>query len=332
MNRRDEKIRLKGVYMRTGHVSVLAILFLIMAAAPLSAQLKKVRFSTTGISISDLPFKVAQLKGFWREEGLDVEVILIRGAVGMQALLGGSVDYTSASGSTIAAAVRGLPVKLVFISSAKPMFELVSQAQIKSVQDLKGKIVGISSRGGSNDLMMQLILQKNGLVPNKDVTTIIVGAQDETVIALRTGRIAAALLTPPRNFMLQRDGFNGLAYASDYLPTFGNGGIGVTDEKIKTNPAEVLAIVRGTVKGLQYSMKNRAEMIKMMPGYLGVKDPTLVDQLYDLYLTRQSLDGSVDENWMRGSIEFTQKTLGGAVKEIPASQVFDFSFVQKAVR
>jgi NitT/TauT family transport system substrate-binding protein len=307
-------------------------LFFLTGVAPLSAQLKKVRFSTTGISISELPFKVAQVKGFWREEGLDVEVILIRGAVGMQALLGGSVDYTSASGSTIAAAVRGLPVKLVFISSAKPMFDLVSQPQIKSVQDLKGKIVGISSRGGSNDLMMQLILQKNGLAPNKDVTTIIVGAQAETVIALQTGRIAAALLTPPRNFMLQRDGFNRLASASDYLPTYGNGGIGVTDEKLKTNPAEVLALVKGTVKGLQYSLKNRGEMIKMMPGYLGVKDATLVDQLYDLYLTRQSLDGSVDDPWMRGAIEFTQKTLGGAAKEVSPSQVFDFSFVQKAVR
>ena len=318
--------------MRTGYFSVIVVLFLTMAASPLSAQLKKVRFSTTGISISDLPFKVAQLKGFWREEGLDVEVILIRGAVGMQALLGGSVDYTSASGSTIAAAVRGLPVKLVFISSAKPMFELVSQAQIKSIRELKGKIVGISSRGGSNDLMMQLILQKNGLAPNKDVTTIIVGAQDETVIALRTGRIAAALLTPPRNFMLQRDGFNGLAYASDYLPTYGNGGIGVTDEKIKTNPTELLALVRGTVKGLQYSLKNRAEMIKIMPDYLGVKDPALVEQLYDLYLTRQSVDGSVDDHWMRGAIDFTQKSLGDAAKEAAPNQVFDFSFVNKAAR
>ena len=318
--------------MRIRYVPFLIVLFLTMAASPLSAQLKKVRFSTTGISISELPVKVAQLKGFWREEGLDVEVILIRGAVGMQALLGGSVDYTSASGSTIAAAVRGLPVKLVFISSAKPMFELVSQAQIKSIQELKGKIVGISSRGGSNDLMMQLILQKNGLAPNKDVTTIIVGAQEETVIALRTGRIAAALLTPPRNFMLQRDGFNRLAYASDYMPTYGNGGIGVTDEKIKTNPTEVLALVKGTVKGLQYSLKNRAEMIKIMPDYLGVKDPALVEQLYDLYLTRQSLDGSVDDPWMRGAIEFTQKTLGGAAKEVTPSQVFDFSFVQKVAR
>ena len=316
--------------MSIKYVRFLVPLSLLIGVSPTWAQLKKVRFSTTGISISELPFKVAQLKGFWREEGLDVEAILIRGAVGMQALLGGSVDYTSASGSTIAAAVRGLPVKLVFISSSKPQFELMSQPQIKSVQELKGKIVGISSRGGSNDLMLQMILQKNGLTPNKDVTTIIVGAQEESVIALRTGRIAAALITPPRNFILQRDGFNRIAYSGDYMSTYANGGIGITDEKIKTNPSEVLAFVRGTIKALQYSMKNRAEITKIMPGYLGIKDPALVEQLYDLYLTRQSVDGSVDENWMKGAIEFTQKTLGGAAKEIPPSQVFDFSFVQKA--
>jgi ABC-type nitrate/sulfonate/bicarbonate transport system substrate-binding protein len=313
-------------------IRILALILVIAGAAPTFAQTKKVPFSTTGISISELPFKVAHVKGFYREEGLDVETILIRGAVGMQALLGGSVDYTSASGSTIAAAVRGLPVKLVFISSSKPQFELVSQPQIKSIQELKGKVVGISSRGGSNDLMMQLILQKNGLVPNKDVTTLIVGAQAETVIALRTGRIHAALLTPPRNFMLERDGYNRIAYSGDYMATYANGGIGVTDEKIKSNPGEVLAMVRATIKGLRYSMQNRSEMVNLIPGYLGIKDPSLVDQLYDLYLTRQSVDGSVDESWMKGAIEFTQKTLGAAVQEIPPHQVFDFSFAQKAAR
>src|SRR5262249_26627859 len=186
--------------MRIGYITVLVVLFLTIGATPLAAQLKKVRFSTTGISISDLPFKLAQLKGFWREEGLDVETILIRGAVGMQALLGGSVDYTSASGSTIAAAVRGLPVKLVFISSSKPQFELISQPQIKSVQELKGKIGGISSRGGSNALLMKITQKKKGLTQKKAATPLIVGPKEETVIPLRTGPTAAPLLPPPRNF------------------------------------------------------------------------------------------------------------------------------------
>ena len=308
------------------------ILILLISVSSASAQLKKIRFSTSAISISELPFKVAQLKGFWREEGLDVETILIRGAVGMQALLGGSVDYTSASGSTIAAAVRGLPVKLVFISSAKPQFDLMSQPAIKTVQELKGKIVGISSRGGSNDLLLQMILQKNGLVPNKDVTLIIVGGQEESALALRAGRIAAALMTPPRPFMLQREGFNRIAYTGDYMATYPNGGIGVTDEKIKNNSGEVLAFVKGTIKALQFSRQNRAEMLKIMPPYLGIKDAALIEQLYDLYLTRLSVDGSTDESWMKGAIEFTQKSLPGSAKDVPPNQVFDFSFVQKSVR
>lgn len=318
--------------MRITLAPILGVLMFLVGTASAPAQLKKVRFSTSAISISELPFKVAQLKGFWREEGLDVETILIRGAVGMQALLGGSVDYTSASGSTIAAAVRGLPVKLVFISSAKPQFDLMAQPAIKSVQELKGKIIGISSRGGSNDLMTQLILQKNGLVPNKDVTLIIVGGQEESALALRTGRIAAALMTPPRPFMLLREGFNRIAYTGDYMATYPNGGIGVTDEKIKSNPGEVLSFVKGTIKALQFSRHNRAEMLKMMPPYLGIKDPVLIEQLYDLYLSRLSVDGSTDESWMKGAIEFTQKSLPGAAKEVSPSQVFDFSFVQKSVR
>ena len=111
----------------------------IAAASPVSAQLKKVRFSVSAASIAEVPFRIAHIKGFYRDEGLDVEMIFIRGAVGMQALLGGSVDYTSASGSTIAAAVRGIPVKLVFIASAKPQFDLVAQPQIRSVARSEGQ-------------------------------------------------------------------------------------------------------------------------------------------------------------------------------------------------
>ncbi len=318
--------------MRRKHLPVLVVLALLLGASPLFAQAKKIRFSVSAISIAEIPFKIAQVKGFYREEGLNVEVILIRGAVGLQALLGGSVDYTSASGSTIAAAVRGLPVKLVFVSAAKPQFDLVAQLEIRSVQDLKGKIVGISSRGGSIDLLTQIILQTNGLTPNKDVTSIVVGGQEDTALALRAGRIAAALLTPPRPLLLQREGFNRIAYSGDYMSTYPTGGIGVTDEKIKTNPSELLAFVRGSLRGLQFARQNRSESIKIIGEYLAVKDSALNEQIFELYLNRLSANGSADEAWMKGAIEFTQKSLGGVDKEVSPGQVFDFSFVQRAAR
>jgi NitT/TauT family transport system substrate-binding protein len=318
--------------MRFKAIVLFAAIVSVTAVSPLSAQLRKVRFSVSAASIAEVPFRIANIKGFYRDEGLDVEVILIRGAVGMQALLGGSVDYTSASGSTIAAAVRGIPVKLVFIASAKPQFDLISQPQIRSIADLKGKHLGISSRGGAVDLLTQLIVQKNGLVPNKDVVSLVVGGQEDTVLALRTGRIAAALLTPPRPLILQREGFNRLAYSGDYMPSYPSGGIGVTDEKVKNNPNDVLAFVKGSVRGLQFARHNRAETIKILSDYFNIKDKTLSEQFFELYLSRLPADGSADEAWMKGAIDFTQKSLGGPEKEIPPSRVFDFSFVQKAVR
>src|ERR1051326_7071046 len=178
--------------MRSRHLSFLVLLVFFLATPPLFAQSKKVRFSVSAISIAEVPFKLAQVKGFYRDEGLNVETILIRGAVGLQALLGGSVDYTSASGATIAAAVRGIPVKLVFIGSGKPQFGLMGQKESSSVAELRGKLVGISARGGAIDLLTQAILQKNGLTPNKDVTSIVVRGQEETALALRTGQIGRA--------------------------------------------------------------------------------------------------------------------------------------------
>ena len=312
-------------------LSILALVLLV-TPTPAFSQLKKVRFSVAAPSIAEMPFRIAQTKGFYRDEGLDVEVIFIRGAVGMQALLGGSVDFTSASGSTIAAAVRGIPVKLVFTASAKPQFDMVALKEIRSMADLKGKYVGISSRGGAVDLLTQLMVQKHGLVPNKDVTSLVIGGQEDTVLALRTGRIAAALLTPPRPLMLAREGFNRIGYSGDYMPTYPSGGIGVTDDTIKNKPNELYAFVKASVRGLQFARQNRAEGKKILTDYFAIKDPALADQFFELYLSRLPVNGSADEAWMKGAIEFTQKSLGDAAKEAAPHQVFDFSFVNKAAR
>jgi len=316
--------------MKKMGLSSLVLLFAIFAASPVPAQLKKIRFSASSIAVTELQFKIAQLKGFYRDEGLDLETILIRGAVGLQALLGGSVDYSSAAGALIAAAVRGVPVKLVLIVNTKPQFDLVGQPEIKTIQQLKGKFIGISSRGGAVGLLTQLILTKNGVTPNKDATLLVIGTPEELALALRTGRIAACLLTPPRQLILYREGFSKLAYSGDYLTAYPSGGIGATDEKIKTNPAEVLAFVRASLRGLQYYTQNRADSIEMLSRHLGIKDPSLAGEAYDLHISRLGAIGTLDDAWMRGAIDFTKKSLG-VTKDIPSNQVFDFSFVEKAL-
>lgn len=311
----------------TGMFALLACVFMSPNAF---AQLKKIHFSTTSIAVTELQFRIAQIKGFYREEGLDLETLLIRGSLGMQALIGGSVDYASAAGSIIAAAVRGMPVKLVLIVNAKPQFDLVGQPDVKLVPQLKGKIVGISSRGGAVDLLTQMILAHHGLTPNKDVTSIVIGTPEELATALRTGRIAACLLSPPRQLMLYREGFSRLAYSGDYLTSYPSGGVGATDEKIKNNPGEVLAFVRASLRGLQYYAQNRGESIELISKYLGVKDLSLAAEVYDLHLSRLGGFSYLDDAWMRGAMDFTKKSLNVA-REVPPTQVFDFSFIEKAL-
>lgn len=315
--------------MRKRPAGIFTLICLIFAASPAVAQLKKIRFSTTSIAVTELQFRIAQLKGFYRDEGLDLETILIRGAVGMQALLGGSVDYSSAAGALIAAASRGAPVKLVLIVNSKPQFDLVAQPEIKAIPQLKGKLIGISSRGGAVDLLTQMILTQNGLTPNKDATLLVIGTPEEMAMALRTGRIAACLLTPPRNLILYREGYHRLAYSGDYLVTYPSGGVGVTEEKIKANPAEVFSFVRASLRGLHFYTHNRAESIEIMSKHLGIKDRSLAGEVYDLHLSRLGGMSYLDDAWMRGAIDFTKKSLGVA-KEIAPGQVFDFSFAEKA--
>ena len=302
----------------------------VLAAAPAPAQLKKVRLSATSVAVTELQFRIAVLKGFYRDEGLDVEIILIRGAVGMQALLGGSVDYTSAAGSIIAGAARGVPVRLILVVNTKPQFDLVGQPDLKSVSQLKGKIVGISSRGGAVDILTQTILAQHGVTANKDATLIVIGSPEELVTALRTGRIAACLLTQPRQLILYREGFSRLAYSGDYLNSYPTGGVGTTEEKIKNNPAEVLSFVRASLKGQQYFAQHRSESVDLISKYLGIKDPSLASEVYDLQLSRLGGLSYLDDAWMRGAIDFTKKSMG-LTKEIPLSQVFDFSFAAKAL-
>jgi ABC-type nitrate/sulfonate/bicarbonate transport system substrate-binding protein len=159
---------------------------------------------------------------------------------------------------------------------------------------------------------------------------IVIGTPEELATALRTGLIAACLLSPPRQLILYREGFSKLAYSGDYLTSYPSGGIGATEEKIRTNPNEVFAFVRASLKGLQYYKQNRIEAIDSIQKYLGIKDPTLAAEVYDLHTSRLGGFSYLDDAWMRGAIDFTKKSMG-ITKEVSPNQVFDFSFVEKVM-
>ncbi|HUF41725.1 MAG TPA: ABC transporter substrate-binding protein, partial [Verrucomicrobiae bacterium] len=117
--------------MLTKIITLLAFVAASFSATDGSAQLKKFRLAIPTVDIVTLPLKMTQAKGFYQKEGLEVVIILIAGALGVRAVLGNSVEFSTASGSILAAA-RGVPVKLVSVITAKPTFDLISEAKIQS--------------------------------------------------------------------------------------------------------------------------------------------------------------------------------------------------------
>ena len=317
--------------MLSAIASVIIFLCLLLSASPGFAQLKKVRLAIPTVDIVTLPLKMAQAKGFYQKEGLEVEIILIAGALGVRAVLGNSVEFSTASGSILAAAARGVPVKLVSVITSKPTFDLISEQKIQNFQQLKGKLVGISTRGGTFEHITRLILERNSLNPDKDLTILALGRQDDIHLALKAGRISAAIFSPPRSLMLYRDGFHKLAVSGDYLPHYPIGGLGVTDELIKSNPAVIQSFVTATLRGIAYYRQNRAESIKFIAKELRMPDESLAAQMFDWHQTVLADEGRPSQAWINGVLDFTRKSLElGA--PVSAEQVFDFSFLAKASR
>ncbi|HEU5464338.1 MAG TPA: ABC transporter substrate-binding protein [Candidatus Binatia bacterium] len=313
-------------------IALLVLCFAVsLDPGPSFAQLKKARLAIPTVDIVTLPLKMAQAKGFYQKEALEVEIILIAGALGVRAVLGNSVDFSTASGSILAAAARGVPVKLVSVITSKPTFDLISESKIQSFQQLKGKLVGISTRGGTFEHITRLILEKNGLHPDKDVTILALGRQDDIHLALKAGRVSAAIFSPPRSLLLYRDGFHKLAVSGDYLPHYPIGGLGVTDELIKNNPALIQAFVKATLTGIAYYRQNRSESIRYIAKELGLPDESIAAQMFDWHQTVLAGDGRPETAWINGVLEFTRTSLELSAP-LSAGQTFDFSFVENARR
>jgi ABC-type nitrate/sulfonate/bicarbonate transport system substrate-binding protein len=317
--------------MKTKLLAALVVFLAVdLGAHDLFAQLKKVRLSLPSRGTNSILYGLAAEKGFFREEGLEVEQINMRGSLGVKALIGGDVGYSAASGSIITAALRGLKVKLVSVLSPTPIFRMIAQKNIDSIKDLKGKVVGLSSRGGTLDHLTRIMLEKNGLVPEKDVTLVVVGGQQVIWNAIRTDRIGAALVNLPGYLILGKEGFRDIGAARDYFAYHPTGGLGVADEKIAKDRDEVVAFIRATLKARKLYLDDRAAGIKATIKHGGLTDESLAAATYDEYKHDLSPDGLADEKWMKQAMDFILKVTKTKEKIAP-SQVFDFSLTREAL-
>jgi len=306
---------------------LLSIAFLLLFAPfRLAAQPSKIHVSAPSKSLTWFPAHLTREKGFYRAEGLDVDFVVMKPQVALQALIAGDVGYTTALGSTMRAGVRGLPLRVVMTIADKPLFALMARPGINSVEELKGKLVGISSFGASSDTLARAVLRRYKLDPNRDVKILALGGGTNRIAAMKSGAVDAALIEAPYNVMLEREGFRKILFVGDLIPS-PLAGFGTTLEKIRKQPDEVQQLVRATLRGIQYAKTNKQESVRAIMKWADM-DQSFAEGSYEMAVTSWSNTGAANPQGVQIAME--EIKIEQKLETLPdPSRAFDWSFVQR---
>jgi ABC-type nitrate/sulfonate/bicarbonate transport system substrate-binding protein len=298
-------------------------------AAEKSAKLATVRIGYVSRSILDMPYIIARDRGLFREEGLEPELIFIKAAQTIPAMLAGGVDFGTATGTAIAAALSGVDVRVVFALTDKPSFDLIASPSITSVQQLRGKKFGVTAFGALAEILARQILIAHK-IPADQVTFLPLGASDVTYLALKAGTIDATMLQIPQTFLAQDEGFRKLAAGADVYRAV-QGGLTTTKATISDRPELVTRMIRATQRSLRLIRNDKKYALEFIKGPyldLGKDRDRFAEQIYDAALQYYLPSGAVDEKLQREMIAVAAQRVKLA-QPVPPERVFDFSFAQK---
>jgi NitT/TauT family transport system substrate-binding protein len=305
-----------------------ACFIVFLCDARTSFALDTVRVAYPSMNTSVFCLIIAQKEGYLREEGLDVQLLSIRGEIAIRTALAGEVDFFTNAGSALAAGVRGVPVKIATVFQDKPGWDLIAHPEIKSISQLRGKNVAIMSPEGSLAIVAREILRKNGMDPSKDVNLVVMGGDEVRFPALQTKSVHATLFNTAMSIRAQKDGFTKLAVASDYANLI-EGGLATTTDKIKQNPDKTYRFIRAALKGLTFFANKKEPSTKYMMDALRMKDRELVNAIYDIQSSLVLRDGFSDDRVLQSMINDMKKTTK-VQRDIALADIFDLSFVKKA--
>jgi ABC-type nitrate/sulfonate/bicarbonate transport system substrate-binding protein len=291
-----------------------------------AAQLFKVAMPSTTQAV--LAFTIARDKGYYRAEGLDVELILMSAPIASRALLSGDVAVATVGGAGLPPVLRGSPLRFLFTTYNRAMFWLYAKAEIRDVKSLKGKRVGVSGIGSGPDSLLREILRQHGLDANRDVTVLSLGVMPTIYSGLQTGIVDAAMLSPPVTFKAEEAGFRELVAFPKQDLVEPQGAILVREALLQSEPGQVERFVRASYKGFLYLRDNRAGTLPVVARYLQVSD-TQAAKAYD-QVVRPALtpDATLSPEMQAKAVEHVLKRLD--LKEAPPlAKIFDFSLTRR---
>ncbi len=308
------------------------VIFWLLPCLALAQRLPKpervrVAYSSYGMSI--LPLMLGREMGFFKDEQLTVDMVMMTSALSGLALAAGDIDYSTMAGQLITQAVAGAPIKVVFVVINKPLFMFVGRPEIKTVRDLKNRAVGVGSHGAIDDLLARKVIETGGLDPEKDVTLLNLGNTSSRLGALKAGSIAATMLTVPFNLVAERMGYTRLAFAGDFMHPVING-LGVTDRKLREQRDQVKRMLKATLKAESYMRQYREESIQKAIAWYKF-DRQGAELAYDMSMRRMPENGLAPDESFKIVIDSSRGRQLSA-GQVPVSKVADFSVLKEILK
>jgi ABC-type nitrate/sulfonate/bicarbonate transport system substrate-binding protein len=304
-----------------------------MAASPNPAN---VRIALTAYSSSNWQIFAAVKRGFFKQENLNVEVIILRSSViQTQALLANDIHMNTYSIDSAAKPVlQGAPLKLIGTSQEKPSFRAIVAKDIKSWGDLKGKTLAAGTPGGAFYTMFATMLAVNG-IKKADYSYLSIGRSSDRIGAMKAGQIQACLIGHPDDFVLLDDGFKSLGFTQDYLKDVQYAGFTVNGRWAEKNEETVVAMMRALVKATRWlhDPANKKEAMAVLVDYFPDWKPSWQEQTYDMLIRQKMLSTDARPN-MKGIDNFLKLAVehGGITSVPPLETWVDRSYVEKASR
>ena len=244
---------------------------------------------------SEIPFRAALARGYFKQQGLTIEPILIRGGpAAIAALVSGEVDFAAIGGAqaVFRSRARGLDLSIVGCTSSTTNYILLGNKQTRTVEDLRGKMIGVTGAGTYSEFAMKAFLKKHNINPDKDVTLRAIGGTVLRAAAIEKGIIAAAPFSPEDGVRLIKAGYSVISNLSESLGIPQN--ILVTrTEVLEKYPEMSKRVLKAYIQGMQLAKFNKKEAIKA--GYDSglTGDAEIVSAAWDLYSPGLTADLSI---------------------------------------
>jgi ABC-type nitrate/sulfonate/bicarbonate transport system substrate-binding protein len=291
----------------------------------LGAQ-ERIRIAPSSPGLAAWPMHLAAKEGFFAREGLNPEIIVMRTNTGIAALVTGSVDFTTAGGSAMRAAVNGAPIKMILNVNKKADLWILAQKNIQRVEDLRGKMIGVGGNWGTQFYQVLEALRPNGI--DKDVQLVSTGDVANGFLSLQQGSMPAVALTPPYSILAKRQGYRDLVHTGDVIGVSPTTALVTTKGKLEREPQKIRRTIRAVMRAVEFAKTRRAEMIQFIIRQYKM-EREVADSVYDALMDTLNPTLSLTDQEVQVELNRIAEQSKAKLTVKPAD-VADFGLVKQA--